>query len=258
MKEITIVKIGGNIVDDSNALQHFLTAYTKLEGLKILVHGGGKIASDLALKIGIVPQMSGGRRITDKDTLKIVTMVYAGYINKNLVAKLQAMNCDAIGLCGADAHLIQAKKRAIETVDFGYVGDLYADSIDVVRINQFLEMKLIPVFSAITHDGLGQLFNTNADTIASELAIALSKKFQVNLIYCFDKKGVLQNVEDPDSVITTIDNSNYQQLKTAGVFSAGMLPKIENARVAIQRGVSKVTIKKAEELLDFHAGTLII
>ena len=191
MQQLTIVKIGGNVIDDENSLSDFLTQFNLLQGHKILIHGGGKLANQLQEKLEVPVKMIDGRRITDEETLKIVTMVYAGFINKNIVAKLQAANCNAIGFSGADANCIQSHKRILGEVDYGVVGDI--EEINTSCISSCLENDLTPVFSAITHDGKGQLLNTNADTIASELAIGLSKHYEVQLVYCFEKNGVLKN-----------------------------------------------------------------
>jgi acetylglutamate kinase len=247
MQQLTIVKIGGNVIDDENSLSAFLVEFNLLKGYKILVHGGGKLASQLQDKLNVPANMIDGRRITDADTLKVVTMVYAGYINKNIVAKLQGLNCNAIGLSGADANCIQASKRKVETIDYGFVGDV--EKINTSFIISCLENKIVPVFSPITHDGTGQLLNTNADTIASELAIALSAEYNVQLVYCFEKNGVLQNVDDESSVIKTISNSDYINLKENFVINKGMIPKMDNAFLALKKGVGSVQIGKAEKLL---------
>jgi acetylglutamate kinase len=247
MQQLTIVKIGGNVIDDENSLSAFLVEFNLLKGYKILVHGGGKLANQLQHKLNVPVNMLDGRRITDAETLKVVTMVYAGYINKNVVAKLQGLNCNAIGLSGADANCIQASKRKVETIDYGFVGDV--EKINTSFIISCLENKIVPVFSPITHDGTGQLLNTNADTIASELAIALSAEYNVQLVYCFEKNGVLQNVDDESSVIKTISNSDYINLKENFVINKGMIPKMDNAFLALKKGVGSVQIGKAEKLL---------
>jgi acetylglutamate kinase len=248
MQELTIVKIGGNVIDDENALSTFLIKFNLLKGHKILVHGGGKLANQLQDKLNVPVNMLDGRRITDAETLKVVTMVYAGYINKNIVAKLQGLNCNAIGLSGADANCIQASKRKVETIDYGFVGDV--EKINSSFIISCLENSIVPVFSSITHDGAGQLLNTNADTIASELAIALSAEYNVQLVYCFEKSGVLQNVDDESSVIKTISNSDFINLKENFVINKGMIPKMDNAFLALKKGVGSVQIGKAEKLLQ--------
>ncbi|MEH6304429.1 acetylglutamate kinase [Olivibacter sp. CPCC 100613] len=257
MEKLSIVKIGGNIVEDQIALNTFTRAFANLEGRKILVHGGGKIASKLANELGIEAKMVNGRRITDLETLKIVTMVYAGLANKNIVALLQANDCDAIGLSGADGNTICAVKRPVKEIDYGFAGDITPTSIHTKRIQGLIELGLYPVFSAITHNGEGQLLNTNADTIASALAVALAANYETALIYCFEKRGVLENIEDENSVITEINHTNYSVLKAQGVIADGMIPKLDNAFDAISKGVKKVVIKHADDLIDERAGTTI-
>ncbi|MEK6492448.1 acetylglutamate kinase [Myroides odoratimimus] len=257
MQSLTVIKIGGNIVDDESALNAFLDIYARIEGPKVLVHGGGKLATRMATQLGIETQMVNGRRITNEAMLPIAVMVYAGLINKQITAQLQARGCDAMGISGADAKLIQSHKRPTEPIDYGYVGDFEASDVNVVRLQQLLEIGISPVFSAITADKEGQLLNTNADTIASNIAVALATKYKVALVYCFERKGVLQDINDENSVITTIDQENFTQLKQQGVIADGMLPKIENALAAVNQGVDKVCIKKAEDLLDIKAGTTI-
>ena len=257
MQSLTVIKIGGNIVDDESALNAFLDIYAHIEGPKVLVHGGGKLATRMATQLGIETQMVNGRRITNEAMLPIAVMVYAGLINKQITAQLQARGCDAMGISGADAKLIQSHKRPTEPIDYGYVGDFEASDVNVVRLQQLLEIGISPVFSAITADKEGQLLNTNADTIASNIAVALATKYKVALVYCFERKGVLQDINDENSVITTIDQENFTQLKQQGVIADGMLPKIENALAAVNQGVDKVCIKKAEDLLDIKAGTTI-
>jgi acetylglutamate kinase len=247
-KPLYVIKIGGNVIDNSENLHYFLKDFSALPGDKILIHGGGKIATDLSHTMGIEPKMIDGRRITDIDTLRVVTMVYAGLINKNIVAQLQRYNCNAIGLTGADANLIKAIKRPVKDIDYGFVGDLTPLSVDRDKLRGFLQTGVVPVFSAITHDGQGQLLNTNADTIASTLAIALSSLYQVSLVYCFEKKGVLLDVTDDSSVIREISSSEFDRLKADNIIAGGMLPKLQNAFQAINSGVSEVYIGKSEEL----------
>ncbi len=256
---LSIIKIGGNVIDNSEKLYNFLKAFVDLPGYKILVHGGGKMATKLAQDVGLEAKMINGRRVTDIETLRIVTMVYAGLINKNLVAQLQNKQCNAIGLSGADGNLIKAKKRPIqnfkntetgenEEVDFGYVGDLDAQSVNTKNLILLLENGFIPVFSAITHNGESQLLNTNADTIASALAVGLSQNYETSLIYCFEKKGVLRDVEDEQSVITEINPSTFETLQAQNIIHSGMLPKLHNAFEAINSGVKQVFIGSADEL----------
>lgn len=257
MQKLTVVKIGGNIVDDVVALEDFLAMYTQLPSPKILVHGGGKLATKLADDMAIPTEMIEGRRITSAAMLPITVMVYAGLINKQIVAQLQQQNCDAIGLSGADGQLIVSHKRPVHKVDYGFVGDFTPKEVNTTRLEQLLTLGLCPVFCAITADKEGQLLNTNADTIASNLAVALASLYQVELVYCFEKQGVLYDVKDENSVIPTINPTNFIALKREGVIAAGMLPKIENALAAVQQQVSKVCIKQAKSLLDETAGTVI-
>lgn len=239
-RNVTVVKIGGNVINDPLKLESFLKDFSDMEGMKILVHGGGKRATEMAADLGLKTKMIGGRRVTDAKGLEIVTMVYAGLLNKNIVAKLQATDCNAIGLSGADADLIRAHKRKVKEVDYGFAGDV--DAIAGKTLIFFLNHGLVPVFSAITHDKKGQLLNTNADTIASELAKGLAADFEVELIYCFEKMGVLKEMEDQDSVIEKIDKSYYSKLKADQVIVEGMLPKLDNCFDALQNGVQKVLI----------------
>ncbi|TAH04201.1 MAG: acetylglutamate kinase [Sphingobacteriales bacterium] len=256
---LSIIKIGGNVIDNPEKLTAFLIAFNGLPGYKILVHGGGKMATKLAQDMGLQATMVNGRRVTDSQTLQVVTMVYAGLINKNLVAQLQTQHCNAIGLSGADGNLIKATKRPIqnlkntetgenEEVDFGYVGDLDAQSVNTKNLVLLIENGFIPVFSAITHNGESQLLNTNADTVASALAVALSNNYQTSLIYCFEKKGVLRDIEDEQSVITEINPSTFETLQAQNIIHSGMLPKLHNAFEAINSGVKQVFIGSADEL----------
>ncbi len=257
MQKLTVIKIGGNIVDDEQALNQFLDAFTQLDTLKILVHGGGKLATKLAGQLGLSTEMVEGRRITTAALLPVTVMVYAGLINKQIVAQLQKRTCDAFGVSGADGQLIISKKRPITQVDYGLVGDFTPREVNSTRLKQLLELGLCPVFSAITADEEGQLLNTNADTIASNLAIALATHYQVDLVYCFERKGVLRNIHDDASVIDTINSFNFNQLKEEGVIADGMLPKIVNALAAVEQNVHRVCIKQAEDLLNPKAGTTI-
>jgi len=243
-QKLRIVKIGGNVINDRKQLQSFLKDFSDMDSLKILVHGGGKRATELADSLGLQTKMIGGRRVTDEANLEIVTMVYAGLLNKNIVAELQANNCNAIGLTGADANTITAHKRIVKDIDYGFAGDV--DSIENKSIALFLNNGIVPVFSAITHDKKGQLLNTNADTIASELAKGLSCSFEVELIYCFEKKGVLLDIDDNDSVIADIDKNKYEQLKADQIIAEGMLPKLENCFESLENGVKKVIIGRPE------------
>ena len=245
---MTVVKIGGNVINDAKQLECFLEYFARLEGHRILVHGGGRKANELASALSVETQMVGGRRITDEAGLEIVTMVYAGLLNKTIVAGLQALGCNGIGLSGADGNSIEAHKRRGSEIDYGYAGDI--DAVDSGLISTLLRSGLTPVFCAITHDGKGQLLNTNADTVASELARGLSEEFEVELIYCFEKDGVLGDPEDETSVIERMDLEKYAEMKKLGLVSEGMLPKLENCFSALGKGVSRVLIGKAELLKD--------
>lgn len=257
MEKLHIIKIGGNIIDNTSALSDFLSDFHRLAGHKVLVHGGGKIATQLAKDMGLEATMVEGRRITDEAMLKVVTMVYAGLTNKQIVAQLQGLGTDAIGLSGADANSISVVKRPVKKVDFGFVGDITESSVNAKRLSELLALSLCPVFCAITHDGHGQLFNTNADTIASALAIGLSPYFETVLTYCFEKKGVLMDVKDDHSFIHQLDRKNYPLLKDKGIIADGMIPKLDNAFDALDRGVAKIIIKHAFDLLDENMGTVI-
>ncbi|MBS1578225.1 MAG: acetylglutamate kinase [Bacteroidetes bacterium] len=255
-----IIKIGGNIIDDENKLASFIQSFIAIQGNKILIHGGGKLATKLAKELNIEQQMIDGRRITDAETLKIVTMVYAGYINKNIVAKLQLHNCNAVGLSGADGNTIKAHKRSLKNgIDYGYVGDV--DEVNTLFIQNLLQQKIAVVIAPITVDDKGQLLNTNADTIAQETAKAMSKLYNVTLIYSFEKAGVLLDVNNESTVIKSINPEFYSQLKKEKKIFEGMIPKLDNAFEALQSGVNKVIIGKAEELqnlIDGKSGTSIM
>lgn len=259
MEDLYVIKIGGNIIDDESVLKSFLKKFADIPGKKILVHGGGKLATRMAEKMGIPQQLIDGRRVTDAETLKIVTMVYAGYINKNIVACLQSLHCNATGICGADGNSILAHKRAGDSgTDYGFAGDI--DSVNTGWIGSLLHQGLAVVTAPITHDGKNQLLNTNADSIAQEIAKAMSKSFNVQLIYSFEKAGVLLDVSDESTVIHSINPSYYQQLKAAEKIFAGMIPKLDNAFAAVSQGVKKVIIGKGEDLanlLNGKSGTTI-
>ncbi|MGF7080617.1 acetylglutamate kinase [Mucilaginibacter sp. UYCu711] len=248
MKTLHIIKIGGNVIDNSENLYHFLKDFTALDGYKILVHGGGKVATQLSETLGIEATLVDGRRITDIETLRVVTMVYGGLINKNIVAQLQRFGTNAIGLTGADGNFIRTKKRPVKTIDYGFVGDIDEKSVDSAGITKLMQAGFAPVFCALTHDGDGQMLNTNADTIASALAVALSTKFETTLIYCFEKKGVLMDVNDDDSIIRDIDPVRYEELKKKQIIHSGMLPKLDNAFTAIACGVKAVVIGHSDDL----------
>lgn len=246
MKTLKIIKIGGNIIDNDDALQQFLKEFATITGPKILVHGGGKLATKLAEQMQVEVKMVDGRRITDTDTLDIITMVYAGKINKNIVAQLQASSCNAIGFSGADGNTIVSDKRPVKTIDYGFVGDVKKVNTEIVEI--LLNNNITPVFCAISHDKNGQLLNTNADTIASEIAIGFASIFKTELYYCFEKNGVLENVEDDNSVIENINTATYKELVENKVIFEGMLPKLNNCFHAINHKVQKVCIGKSSML----------
>lgn len=253
METLHIVKIGGNVIDDAAKLAAFLKDFARLSGAKLLVHGGGKVATEVSQALGITAQLVDGRRITSAGTLKVVTMVYGGLINKNIVAQLQAHRCNAIGLTGADANSVPATKRPIGTIDYGFVGDIEPAQINAALLQGLLQAGLTPVFAPLTHDGAGNLLNTNADTIAAGLAVALASFYAVRLVYCFEKKGVLQDVRDEDSVIPEISPAEYTQLKAAGTIAQGMIPKLDNALQALQNGVEAVVIAPADAVLALAA-----
>ncbi len=240
LKLLSIIKIGGNIVDNPTELSQFLADFSKIKGNKILVHGGGKSATKMAQSIGLTPQMIEGRRITDKPMLDVVVMIYAGEINKNVVAQLQANNTNAIGFSGADGNLIQSNKRNHPTIDYGFVGDV--QKVNTALLKTLISNGIVPVFCAITHDKKGQLLNTNADTIASELAIAMSEIFEVTLNYCFEKPGVLFDTEDDSSVISTINQALYSKLKSEKAIHSGMIPKLDNCFNSLSKGVKRIQI----------------
>ena len=259
MDKLVVIKIGGNIVDSEANLALFLDRFAALKAKKILIHGGGKLATRLAEQMNIPQQLVDGRRITDSETLKVVTMVYAGYINKQVVSALHARHCNAAGFSGADGNLIRAHKRTGGNIDYGYAGDV--DEVNAGLLTTLLEAGLVPVLAPITHDGKGQLLNTNADTIAQETAKALSRHYEVHLVYSFEKEGVLLHVDDPLSVISTIDPQTYTELKAKGSIFAGMIPKLDNAFAALEKGVRRVIIGKAEDidqLITGEKGTSIV
>ncbi len=256
MEKITVVKIGGNVIDSPEAFAPFMENFAKIEGFKILVHGGGKIATRLAQKMEIETTMIEGRRVTDKAMLDIVVMTYAGLINKDVVATLQKHGCNAIGLSGADANAIKATKRPANPIDFGFVGDIDPANVNSELIKLLVEGGITPVYSAITHNGEGMLLNCNADTIASSVALAASLIAPTDLVFCFEKRGVLRDINDETSVIENITAENFAELKSAGVIHTGMIPKIENALKATSQGVQSVTIKHSDDLLA-KSGTVI-
>ncbi|MDP4283636.1 MAG: acetylglutamate kinase [Bacteroidota bacterium] len=255
-----IIKIGGNVIDNPTGLDSFLRAFSNIEAKKILVHGGGKIATAIGEKSGIQSKYIDGRRITDDATIDLVTMVYGGLVNKKMVADLQSINCNAIGITGADANLLPAKKRPVKEINYGWVGDVSAEDIDSKMWLLFLENNLVPVVAPLTHDGNGHMLNTNADTIASILAVNLSSYYEVQLVFCFEKNGVLLNVDDENSVVKQLDPDSYHQLKESKSLFAGILPKIDNAFDAINKGVKEVLIGNSSQLsvlLNGESGTKI-
>ena len=286
---IKVVKIGGNVVDNPELLREFVRDFAAIPGMKVLVHGGGVMASQMQKEMGMVPKMIEGRRVTDEQTLKVVTMVYAGWCNKNITALLQARGCNAIGLTGADGNAIKASKRPPlhveslgEDVDYGYVGDVSAQSVNAPFIYSFLSRGIVPVFNAINHDGNGNLLNTNADTIASSIAVAMANykyrtprevccrceecthcsddgrlTHETELIYCFEKDGVLMDKDDDSSVIPEINKEQFTMLKERGVVADGMIPKLTNSFKAIDSGVARVVIKHARNLLSNKGTTLL-
>lgn len=253
---LKIYKIGGNVIDSEDALQRFLGEFSEVKGPKLLVHGGGKIATRMSKELGIQTQMIDGRRVTDAATIDIVTMVYAGLINKKVTAQLQKLGCNAIGLTGADANCVKAVKRLANPIDYGFVGDIYPDGVDADKILSFVNGGLTPVFCAINHDGNGLLLNCNADSVASALAIAMARVMPTELIFCFEKEGLLRDVDDPESVISGITHHSYKTLREEGVITDGMIPKVENALKAIDAGVKTVTIRSSKNIL-IPSGTTI-
>jgi len=260
MKKLYIIKVGGKVIDDEQSLNKFLQQFHGITDKKILIHGGGKIASDMSKNLGIEPQMVNGRRITDEATLKVVTMVYAGLVGKTIVSKLQALKCNVIGLTGADGNLLQAQKRRIKDIDYGYVGDVDKVDVNEELLSNLLEAEITPVIAALTHDGEGSMLNTNADTMASIIAQALVDSYQVHLIYCFEQAGVMKDLEK-GVLINVLNQKNTDQYIKDDVIHSGMLPKLHNAFDAKSNGVAEVRIGHFEELtslIDQKTGTEII
>lgn len=254
MEKITVVKIGGNVIDDPAVLKRFIADFAAMPGPKILVHGGGKVATRLAERLELKVQMVDGRRITDKGTLDVVTMVYAGLVNKQLVASLQAEGCNALGMSGADGNAVTARRRAPQPIDYGFVGDI--EKVDSRLLGRLLEAGVTPVFCAIMHDGQGTLLNCNADSVASAVALGAAEIAPTDLVFCFEKAGVLRDPDDDTSLIREITAATYPPLKADGVVSKGMIPKIENALKAVEKGVRSVTIRSSENLSN-GIGTVI-
>lgn len=253
MQKLTLVKVGGALVEDPQSLHHLLLKFSKLSGAKVLVHGGGRLATQFAERLNIESQMVNGRRITDEKMLEVVTMVYGGLVNKKVVAQLQAAGINAMGLTGADLNYMQAIKRPVKDIDYGHVGDIA--QVNTAEIQLLLEKQVVPVLAPLSHDGKGNLLNVNADTIAAEAAVALSKHFNTELIYCFEKPGVLRNAEDHSSVIAQLNEALFNELKADGAIHTGMIPKLENSLQAIKRGVRSVRITNVENIEQ--GGTLL-
>jgi acetylglutamate kinase len=249
-EKLSIIKIGGNVLDHPSELKKFLERFALVEGNRILVHGGGKIATRIGEKLGIEAKYVDGRRITDDETMDLVTMVYGGLVNKQVVSALQALGCNAVGLTGADGNIMPAVKRPVKAIDYGWAGDVDSTRVGAEILSGFLKADLTPVFAPLTHDGKGHMLNTNADTIASSLAVALSPFFSVRLLYCFEKKGVLLSVEDENSVVPKITRERFEAMKADGSLHSGMIPKIENALLAIEKGVKGVIIGHADDLIE--------
>lgn len=254
MEKLTLIKVGGKIVEEPDTLQQLLRDFSSIEGHKVLVHGGGRSATRIASQLGIESQMVNGRRITDAEMLKVVTMVYGGLVNKNIVAGLQALQVNALGLTGADMNIMRSDKRPVKDVDYGFVGDVKEVNADVLA--SLIQQGIVPVLAPLTHDKQGHMLNTNADTIAGEAAKALAKYFDVTLMFCFEKKGVLLNENDDESVIPEIDRASFQKYVAEGIIQGGMIPKLENAFQAIDAGVKEVIITQASEIHK-HTGTRV-
>ncbi len=256
MDRLTIIKVGGKVVEDAESLNALLDQFIKFSGNKILVHGGGSTATEIATKLGIETEMVEGRRITGKSMLDVVTMVYGGLVNKKIVAGLQARSCNAIGLTGADLNLISARKRPVQEIDYGFVGDIV--DVNSRELRLLLAENVVPVVAPLTHDGQGQLLNTNADTIAASLASEMANYFSAYLFYCFEKKGVLMNPDDENSVIPEMDTTLFQQYQREGVINSGMIPKLENGFRAKRNGVKEVLITNSENMANGRGTRLIL
>ena len=254
MEKLTVIKVGGKIVEEEATLVQLLEGFSKIEGRKVLVHGGGRSATAMATRLGIESQMVNGRRITDEETLKVVTMVYAGLVNKNIVARLQSMNVNALGLTGADLNYMRSDKRPVKDVDYGFVGDVKEVNADLLA--DLIHKGVVPVLAPLTHDKKGHMLNTNADTIAAEAAKALTKHFEVTLVYCFEKKGVLRDENDDESVISEITRPMFEKYVADGIIQGGMIPKLEKSFDAMPAGVSRVVITKADHLGEGEGTTI--
>lgn len=255
MEKLTLIKVGGKIVEEPDTLRDLLEAFARISGHKVLVHGGGRSATKVASRLGVESVMVNGRRVTDAEMLKIVTMVYGGLVSKNIVAGLQALSVNALGMTGADMNIIVSEKRPVKDVDYGFVGDVKAVRGDM--LTTLIRAGVVPVLAPLTHDGKGQLLNTNADTIAGEAAKALASYFDVTLVFCFEKKGVLRDENDDDSVIPVINKTQFEQYVKDGIVQGGMIPKLENAFQAIDAGVKEVIITRADSILSEASGTHI-
>ena len=255
MESLTVLKVGGKIVEEPDSLVRFLDDFAKIVGQKVLVHGGGRSATKMAERLGVETQMVNGRRITSAEMLQVVTMVYGGLVNKNVVVQLQSRGVDALGLTGADMNYMLADKRKNAEIDYGFVGDV--KKVDGEKLKSLICQNIVPVLAPLTHDGQGNLLNTNADTIAGEAAKALAKLYDVTLVFCFEKKGVLRDENDDDSVIPTINKQDFDRYVESGVIQGGMIPKLQNAFNALEAGVKQVIITKADEI-NKNSGTTII
>lgn len=256
MEKLTLIKVGGKIVEEQATLSRLLASFAAIPGRKVLVHGGGRSATAMASRLGIESRMVGGRRITDKAMLEVVTMVYAGLVNKNIVAGLQAQGVNALGMTGADMNILLSDKRPVGEVDYGYVGDVRR--VDAAALSALIEMGVVPVIAPLTHDGRGSMLNTNADTMAGETAKALASRYEVSLVYCFEKRGVLRDENDDNSVIAEMTRQQFETYRAEGVVQGGMIPKLENAFDAIRHGVREVIITRADAIGEEHEGTRII
>lgn len=256
MEKLSLIKVGGKIVEEQATLSRLLASFAAIPGRKVLVHGGGRSATAMASRLGIESRMVGGRRITDKAMLEVVTMVYAGLVNKNIVAGLQAQGVNALGMTGADMNILLSDKRPVGEVDYGYVGDVRR--VDAAALSALIEMGVVPVIAPLTHDGRGSMLNTNADTMAGETAKALASRYEVSLVYCFEKRGVLRDENDDNSVIAEMTRQQFETYRAEGVVQGGMIPKLENAFDAIRHGVREVIITRADAIGQPHEGTRIV
>lgn len=256
MEKLTLIKVGGKIVEEQATLSRLLASFAAIPGRKVLVHGGGRSATAMASRLGIESRMVGGRRITDKAMLEVVTMVYGGLVNKNIVAGLQALGVNALGMTGADMNILLSDKRPVGEVDYGYVGDVRR--VDAAALSSLIEMGVVPVIAPLTHDGRGSMLNTNADTMAGETAKALASRYEVSLVYCFEKRGVLRDENDDNSVIAEMTRQQFETYRAEGVVQGGMIPKLENAFDAIRHGVREVIITRADAIGQPHEGTRIV